>query len=73
VTYLIDEVPLTSSLDARTWCMVLRLLNFADPAHVVHIETLVTVLHEILVAAEELQARKPHPTQLEPRPTIICC
>eukprot|EP01122_Echinamoeba_exundans_P017354 TRINITY_DN911_c4_g1_i1.p1 TRINITY_DN911_c4_g1~~TRINITY_DN911_c4_g1_i1.p1 ORF type:complete len:3990 (-),score=695.43 TRINITY_DN911_c4_g1_i1:1688-12457(-) len=56
VRYLVDEMPLVSSVNSPYWCMLLRLLLFCDPSHVANVPNLNGVVHQVLVANEELQA-----------------
>jgi ubiquitin-protein ligase len=50
-----DDMPLGSSTAARTWCMVFRLLRFADPNHVGRIPQLTRAIRQAMTAPEELQ------------------
>lgn len=56
VRYLVDEMPLNSSLNSPYWCMLLRLLLFCDPSHVANVSNFNGVVHQVLVANEELQS-----------------
>lgn len=50
-----DDMPLGSNTAARTWCMVFRLLRFADPQHVGRIPQLTRAIRQAMTAPEELQ------------------
>jgi len=56
LSYCVQRNPLTSSLAARVWCLVFRLLHFVDPKQLCRNPNLLPVIRQAILAPEELQA-----------------